>query len=140
MRFLFRSVFFLTLIFVTVAFLAPQPDHSNQNRTDDRYNVLDALSAVRSTVTDLGSFCTRNPETCAAGKSFFSALGVKARDGARITYEFLDAKFGNKGEASSGKADSSHADPLSLARPPRATHQVLSHPKKQAEEKRQLPQ
>jgi len=61
----------------------------------DNYRILDTLAAIRNTVMDLRNFCERNRKTCDTGKSFVSLLGLKARDGAYIVYEFLDAKFGN---------------------------------------------
>lgn len=83
------------MIFVAVAFFIPAADRGSQQEAAYNTTPLDALFALRNTVMDLGSFCERNPATCQTGKSFFGSLGIKARDGARMTYEFLDAKFGS---------------------------------------------
>ena len=62
-------------------------------------NTVEALLAVKDTVNDLGNFCERNSDTCETGKTFFGSLGERARDGARIAYEYLDRTFGSdKGE------------------------------------------
>ena len=62
-------------------------------------NTVEALLAVKDTVNDLGNFCERNSDTCKTGKTFFGSLGERARDGARIAYEYLDRTFGSdKGE------------------------------------------
>lgn len=100
MRFLFKCAFFLMLLFVAVAYFTPMPKDGHPIETG--YSVLDALIAVKSTIADLGNFCDRNPDTCETGKSVVGNLGVKARDGARITYEFLDSKFGNSDEKQQG--------------------------------------
>ena len=58
-------------------------------------NTVEALLAVKDTVNDLGNFCERNSDTCETGKTFLGSLGERARDGARIAYEYLDRTFGS---------------------------------------------
>ena len=58
-------------------------------------NTVEALLAVKNTVNDLGNFCERNSDTCETGKTFFGSLGERARDGARLAYEYLDRTFGS---------------------------------------------
>jgi len=115
-RFLFKSILFLTLIFVAITFLAPHHDHNSQNtKAGSYYNTFDALLAVHNTVTDLGNFCERTPRTCKTGKSFIGLLGVKARDGARIAYEFLDSQFSNAPQSPSPKTKNSPMETTSPA-------------------------
>lgn len=57
-------------------------------------NTVEALLAVKDTVNDLGNFCERNSETCKTGKTFLGSLGGRARDGAKIAYDYLDRTFG----------------------------------------------
>jgi len=54
---------------------------------------MNALSALKEAMIDLGGFCQRNEETCQTGRIFFSSLGGRARDGAGMLYQFLDQKF-----------------------------------------------
>ncbi|WP_297322313.1 DUF5330 domain-containing protein [uncultured Bartonella sp.] len=56
-------------------------------------NTVEAFLAVKDTVNDLGNFCERNSETCKTGRTFFGSLGERARDGARLAYEYLDRTF-----------------------------------------------
>jgi len=132
-RFLFKSAFFLTLIFVAIAFLTPHPDQNNQDETAGSYSALDALFVVRNTMADLGNFCERNPETCETGKSFFGSLGAKARDGARITYEFLDAKFGSASQSPSSGAKTGHTGHTPSSQPDQPLPQASSNQKKHAQ-------
>jgi len=67
------------------------------------------LLAVKSTLHDFGSFCERNPDTCTTGRAFVASLGTKARDGAKMLYEFLDQQFSSsdKQETQGEKSDKS---------------------------------
>ncbi|TWI93276.1 hypothetical protein JM93_00831 [Roseibium hamelinense] len=55
-----------------------------------------AYLAASATVSDISKFCERNPQACETGGAALSAIGAQARDGARIVYEFLDAKVSKK--------------------------------------------
>lgn len=90
-RFLFKSAFVLFLLLLAVAFFVPTPE--NPHSGEEGYSSLDALLAVKSTLHDFGGFCERNPDTCTTGRAFVSSLGSKARDGAKMLYEFLDRQF-----------------------------------------------
>jgi len=90
-RFLCKSAFVLFLLLLAVAFFAPTPE--NPHKAEEGYSSLDALLAVKNTLHDFGSFCERNPDTCATGRGFVASLGTKARDGAKMLYEFLDRQF-----------------------------------------------
>ena len=97
-RFFIKSFCFLTLFLVVISFLGTS-GKNNGSQPDQYMNTVEALLAVKDTVNDLGNFCERNSDTCKTGKTFFGSLGERARDGARIAYEYLDRTFGSdKGE------------------------------------------
>ncbi|CAM1640907.1 DUF5330 domain-containing protein [Bartonella apihabitans] len=97
-RFLIKSFCFLTLFLVVISFFGTS-GKNNGSQPDQYMNTVEALLAVKDTVNDLGNFCERNSDTCETGKTFFGSLGERARDGARIAYEYLDRTFGSdKGE------------------------------------------
>ena len=97
-RFFIKSFCFLTLFLVIISFLGTS-GKNNGSQPDQYMNTVEALLAVKDTVNDLGNFCERNSDTCETGKTFFGSLGERARDGARIAYEYLDRTFGSdKGE------------------------------------------
>ena len=48
----------------------------------------------------------RNPDVCETGSETFAALGIRAREGARIAYQFLDSQFaGDNAELAGGDAE-----------------------------------
>jgi len=94
-RFLFKCSFFLIIVFMALAYFAPAHE-AEQNGKTANAGTLDTVGAIRDTVTDMSSFCQRNPQTCETGKSVFGSIGIKARDGARFAYELLDSQFGAK--------------------------------------------
>ncbi|WP_186389997.1 DUF5330 domain-containing protein [Stappia sp. TSB10P1A] len=53
-------------------------------------NPVAAFFAAQSTISDLSSFCERNPQTCETGGQAISQIGAKAKVSARMIYEYLD--------------------------------------------------
>ncbi|AQS42044.1 MAG: Hypothetical protein BHV28_13610 [Candidatus Tokpelaia hoelldobleri] len=94
-RFLLKCSFFLMIVFVALAYFAPAHENGQGENTANA-GAMDTVGAIRDTVTDMGSFCQRNRQTCETGKSVIGSIGVKARDGARFAYELLDSQFGGK--------------------------------------------
>ncbi|AQX19410.1 DUF5330 domain-containing protein [Bartonella sp. WD16.2] len=95
-RFLIKSAFFLFVIFIVISFFSAKPKNNHSPTLEDNITVSDAIIAFKNTITDLGKFCERNVEVCKTGKSLFNPLGERARDGAKIAYEYLDSIFSNK--------------------------------------------
>jgi len=90
-RFVVKSAFWLFILLVGITLFVPAPD--DEARQGQDYSAMDALIIVKGAITDLGGFCQRNEGTCEAGRSFFSSLGARARDGAGLLYQFLDRQF-----------------------------------------------
>ncbi|HET9247559.1 MAG TPA: DUF5330 domain-containing protein, partial [Xanthobacteraceae bacterium] len=61
MRFLLRMAFWLTVI------LALLPSGGSQPTPKLNVSPLDAMWAAKATVTDMGSFCERQPDACTVG-------------------------------------------------------------------------
>ncbi len=89
--FIVRTAFWLSLV---ILFLPAGNDENSS--TAEIAGAAEAVSVARSTVGDLSKFCDRNPETCDTGSMVVSSFGQKARYGARIVFEYLDDKFGEK--------------------------------------------
>ncbi|MEP0234178.1 DUF5330 domain-containing protein [Roseibium sp.] len=87
MFFLLRTAFWLTLVLV----LIPLGSDTESDATEN-IDPIAAYFAAQATVADLGGFCERNPGACETGGNALSAIGARARDGARIVYEFLDTQ------------------------------------------------
>lgn len=94
MFFLLRTAFWLTLV------LALIPLGSGQESTaTEKVDPVSAFLAAQAAVSDIGGFCSRNPQACETGGDALSAIGSSARDGARIVYDFLDTKMSEDGDA-----------------------------------------
>ena len=95
MLFLLRTAFWLTLVLVLIPLGSEQESTSEQTVPVDP---VSAFLAAQATVSDIGGFCSRNPEACETGGNALSAIGSRARDGARIVYEFLDTRIASESE------------------------------------------
>src|SRR5258708_21782409 len=94
MRFLLRMAFWLTVI---LALLPSGGSHPTPKLT---VSAVDAMLAAKATVTDMGSFCGRQPDACTVGSQAAVAIGHRARAGAKMLYEYFN-----------GHACSHHAGP-----------------------------
>lgn len=88
MFFLLRTAFWLTLVLVLIPLGSEQ-----ENTTVENVDPVSAFLAAQATVSDIGGFCGRNPQACETGGNALTAIGSRARDGARIVYEFLDTQI-----------------------------------------------
>jgi hypothetical protein len=84
MRFLLRTVFWLTVI---ILLLPSDPDAGPEA---PQVTLVDALDAVRATITDLSQFCVRNPELCETGETVIQVVADKARYGIEQLQIYLD--------------------------------------------------
>jgi hypothetical protein len=89
MGFIIRSVFWLSLVLLVV------PLGVSETSTDEPVGALQALSAAREAIGDVGGICERKPEVCVTGRAALQTIGVRARESARIAYELLDERFGD---------------------------------------------
>ncbi len=88
MRFLLRMAFWLTVILVLL------PSGGSQPTPAGNVSAIDAMSAARATVTDMGSFCERQRDACAIGSQAAVAIGHRAQAGAKMLYEYLNDHLG----------------------------------------------
>jgi hypothetical protein len=84
MRFLLRTVFWLTVI---ILLLPSDPDAGPEA---PQVTLVDALDAIRATITDLSQFCLRNPELCETGETVIQVVADKARYGIEQLQIYLD--------------------------------------------------
>ncbi|GAB4514677.1 MAG: hypothetical protein Tsb0019_12840 [Roseibium sp.] len=112
MFFLLRTAFWLTLVLVLI------PLGSDQEGTPaEKVDPVSAFLAAQATVSDIGGFCERNPQACETGGNALTAIGSRARDGARIVYEFLDTNIADSAGAEpqvTGSVASAHSDRVSV--------------------------
>ena len=91
MWFLIKGSFWFSLVLIALPFL----DSGSQEALDKAppLEVGQSVSAAMEAFEDIKQICVRKPEICATGSETFAALGIRAKEGARIAYQFLDAKF-----------------------------------------------
>ena len=88
MRFLLRMAFWLTVI------LALLPSGGSQPTPKVNVSAIEAMSAAKATVTDMRSFCERQPDACSVGSQAAAAIGHRAQAGAKMLYEYLSEHLG----------------------------------------------
>lgn len=95
MWFLIKGSFWFSLVLITLPFL----DAESRDKLDGAppLEVGESVAAAVEAFEDIKQICVRNPDICETGSQTFAALGVRAKEGARIAYEFLDAKFADDG-------------------------------------------
>jgi len=91
MFFLLRTAFWLTLVLVLIPL-----GSGKESTTVEKVDPVSAFLAAQATVSDIGGFCGRNPQACETGGNALTAIGSRARDGARIVYEYLDTQIADR--------------------------------------------
>jgi hypothetical protein len=89
MGFLIKLGFWLSLTLLVIPF-----DGGSMDGQVETVSPMQALFAAREALGDVAGICDRKPEVCAAGKAAVTTIGVRAREGARVAYEFLDDQYG----------------------------------------------
>jgi hypothetical protein len=115
MGFLVRMTFWLTVVLVLL------PSGGSQSTPKVGVNAIDAMSAAKATVTDMGSFCARQPDACSVGSQAAVAIGHRAQAGAKMLYEYLNERFGTNDAGTVTSATAGKAVPLPSARPSQHT-------------------
>jgi hypothetical protein len=98
MMFLVRTAFWLTLVLVLL------PSGRSEPVGGPQVGTAEAVSAASATVSDLGQFCTRQPDACSVGSHALTAVGHRAMGGARMVYEFVTERMGRSNTDPSGTA------------------------------------
>jgi hypothetical protein len=121
MRFLLRMAFWLTII------LALLPSGGSQPTLKLNVSAVDAVSAAKATVSDVRSFCERQPDACTVGSQAAVTIGHRAQAGAKMLYQYLNEhqylneRFGSHDAGTPLNAASGESVPLPTARPSQHT-------------------
>ncbi len=83
MFFLLRTTFWIGLVLLLL------PIGTGSDGTAPSIGIVQVYLAAQSTVKDLGGFCDRNPNACEMGGSVITLVGLKAKEAARLTYNYL---------------------------------------------------
>jgi hypothetical protein len=93
MFFLLRVAFWLTIV------LALLPTGSAQNGAQAKVGPTDAVVAAGAAVSDMTSFCERQPGACEVGAQAAVTIGQRAQAGAKMVYDLINdhtARGGNE--------------------------------------------
>ena len=115
MRFLLRMAFWLTVILVLL------PSGGSQPTPKVNMSAVDAMSAAKATMTDMRSFCERQPGACAVGSQAAVAIGHRAQAGAKMLYEYLNEQLGPHDSDTVASTATGKAVPQPAARPSQHT-------------------
>jgi hypothetical protein len=84
MFFLLRVTFWLTVA------LALLPSFGgNRSGAQAKIGASDAIAAAGAVVSDMSSFCARQPDACVVGTQAAVAIGARAQEGVRMVYDFV---------------------------------------------------
>jgi hypothetical protein len=91
MWFLVKATFWFSLVLVLLPFL--DPSSSAKLEHAPKVEIGDTFSAANEAFQYISAICIQKPDVCEKGGETFVALGHRAREGARIAYEFLNTQF-----------------------------------------------
>ncbi|WP_018011874.1 DUF5330 domain-containing protein [Sinorhizobium medicae] len=91
MWFLVKATFWFSLVLVLLPFL--DPSSSEKLEHGPKMEISGTFSAANEAFQYISAICVEKPDVCEKGTETFVALGHRAREGARIAYEFLNSQF-----------------------------------------------
>ncbi|WP_139975461.1 MULTISPECIES: hypothetical protein [Brucella/Ochrobactrum group] len=103
-RFLIKSVFWLSLAFIVMPRFFPADEQSKPQEkpitaeTKREPDSIDQLLANGKTAVELGKLCIDNPSFCQKGTSLVSSAGSGLLEGSRAALEYLNDRFGSKSQ------------------------------------------
>ncbi|MGV8936049.1 MAG: DUF5330 domain-containing protein [Allorhizobium sp.] len=96
MWFLIKGTIWFSMALVALSYFSSQP---SGNPNGPKLEVTDAVIAAGGVYAYLTEICSQRPEVCEKGGETLNALGLKAREGAYVAFEFLDQQFAGKAGA-----------------------------------------
>lgn len=86
--FLIRAAFWLS---IAILFIPAEQSDTDQAPIK-LVSTGEAIVAAQSVWSDLSGFCARNPQVCVTGETAMATFSQKAKNGARMVYNFLDGE------------------------------------------------
>lgn len=83
MFFLLRTTFWIGLVLLLL------PIGTGSDEDAPSIGIVQVYMAAQSTLRDMGGFCERNPNACEMGSSVVTIVGLKAKEAARLVYDYL---------------------------------------------------
>ncbi|XOV62640.1 DUF5330 domain-containing protein [Agrobacterium rosae] len=95
MWFLIKSSIFFSLVLVALSYFGSSSDSNSQT---SQMNVAGAVSAASEAYRYVSAICVEKPDVCVKGAETFHALGERAREGAKVAYQLIDAQLAGSEE------------------------------------------
>lgn len=108
MFFLLRVAFWLTIVLALLPSGGAQ--QSAQASAQTAIGPTEAVVAASAAVSDVGSFCDRQPDACVVGAQAAVAIGQRAQAGAKMVYEFFSDRSTETGSVRKSKL-ATHTEP-----------------------------
>jgi len=103
MWFLIKGTFWFSLVLVLLPFI--DAGSSATLEKGPAVEIGDTFAAASEAIGYVTAMCLEKPDVCEKGAETFVALGHRAREGARIAYQFLDTQFAESGPAETAAFD-----------------------------------
>ena len=100
MWFLIKGTCWFALVLVLLPFL--NAESSATLEKGPTVAIGDTFSAASEAIEYVSAICLQKPDVCEKGAETFVALGHRAREGARVAYQFLDTQFADEEAAKAG--------------------------------------
>lgn len=100
MWFLIKGTFWFSLVLVLLPFL--NAESSAKLEKGPTVAIGDTFNAASEAIQYVSAMCLEKPDVCEKGAETFVALGHRAREGARVAYQFLDTQFADEEAAKAG--------------------------------------
>jgi hypothetical protein len=108
MFFLLRVAFWLTIVLVLLPSGSSKPVAITTN-----VGATEAMVAAGAAVSDVTSFCDRQPSACAVGAQAAVTIGQRAQAGAKMVYEFISDQMARSETGSVPESKSTRTVPAS---------------------------
>ncbi len=91
MRLLIKGSFWFGLVLVLLPLFSSES--STRLANDPQVQFSDAFTAVSGAYDYITGMCGEKPEVCSKGGETLTALGYRAREGARVAYQLIDSQL-----------------------------------------------
>lgn len=102
MWFLIKGSAYFGLGLVALSYFSAHSDEANGPQP---FEMGSAIAAATGAYDYVSSLCVEKPDVCIKGAETFTALGYRAKEGARVAYELLDKSLADDGAKTASTAE-----------------------------------
>ena len=89
---LIKGTFWFSLVLIALPLF--NSESSDRLEQGPQFETAGSMAAIWALYDDVTSICEREPHVCEVGTHTVGVLGARAKEGARIAYQYLDSQFG----------------------------------------------